>query len=58
MQSALESYLSMSPFRLQTWDDFIQFFINDTPIIPTLAITSEEDPLCDVDLLEDDVIKG
>lgn len=55
-QSTVKGYLGMSSTRLMMFDHFLDTFINGTSTVPTLALTSEEDPLCDVSLYENGVI--
>ena len=57
-QSTLKGYLGMSSTRLVMFDHFIDTFINGTSTVPTLALTSEEDPLCDAPLFENSIIDG
>lgn len=56
LQTSVKGYLSMATTRMMTFDNFINTFINDTPIVPTLVLTSEADQLCDVPLFEQIVI--
>jgi len=57
-QAAASGYFSFASGRVAFMDIQIKTFIEHTPAVPTLAITSREDDLCDADLFEEVVIQN
>lgn len=55
--SSFIACLSISSARMMEYDGFIESFINESPVVPTLAMSSEQDPLCDEPLFLQKVIQ-
>jgi len=55
-QMAANGYFSAATTRVAQMDLQIKSFIEDVPAVPTLALTSREDYLCDTGLFEEMVI--
>merc|ERR1719383_1286033 len=54
---AANGYFSFATARVASMDLQIKYFIEDTPAVPTLLITSQEDRLCDSSLLFENVVE-